>query len=206
MITVRSYLVLVLLFSAAWQAGASVPLGGNRKGVGGTYDMYGCMQSNDYFVVNFAAYQIDPNKAQDDKSMPVAECIDFPTTGRTQITLDLLDRDVRKKQVALKILQEDGQVLVELPMTVAKQGVISTSLDFKAAGKYQAILYVNDTDMNTPPEVSALHIPLTVALAVDQPANQGGLLVLVLIIAAFVAAAAFYVPRLLKPSPAESPN
>ncbi len=204
MSVLRSCLVLLLLLSAVWQAGASVPLGGNRKGVGGTYDMYGCMQSNDYYVVNFAAYQMDPNKAPDDKSIPTAECIDIPTAGKTQITLDLLDRDVRKKPVGLKILREDGQVVVELPMTIAKQGVISTSVDFKAPGKYQAIMYVNDTDLHTPPEVSALHIPLTVALVVEQPASQGGLWVLILIIAAFAVAAAYFIPRLLKPNTVES--
>jgi hypothetical protein len=107
--TSRSYLIFSLVLVLMGQAFASVPLGGNRKGVGGSYDMYGCMQSNDYYVVNFAAYQVNPNQANDSRSLPEAECIDLPTTGKTQIAIDLLDLDVRKKPVALKILREDGQ-------------------------------------------------------------------------------------------------
>ncbi len=200
----HSCLVLLLLWSISWQSIASVPLGGNRKGVGGTYDMYGCMHANDYYVVNFAAYQFDPTKEKDAKSLPVAECVDIPAIGKTQITLDLLDRDVRKKQVGLKILRENGQIMVDLPMAVQKQGVISTAVDFEVAGKYQAVLFVNDTDLNTPPEVSALHIPLTVALVTEENQSQGGVLVLLLIIAIFIAAAAYFLPRFLKPSTTES--
>ena len=202
--TVRSYLIFTLLFVTIGQAGASVPLGGNRKGVGGSYDMYGCMQTNDYYAVNFAAYQVAPNQAKDSKSLPEAECIDLPAIGKTQVSIDLLDLDVRKKPVALKILREDGQSIVELPMAIVKQGVLSTMVDFKAAGKYQAVLTVDDTDLHTPLAVSALHIPITVALVTEQPGGQNGLLILFIVIGILIAAAAYVVPRLLKPQSAES--
>jgi opacity protein-like surface antigen len=196
--------VTFVLLASSWQANASVPLGGNRKGAGGSYDMYGCMQTNDYYVVNFAAYQSASSLTKDSKTLPEAECIDLPMTGKTQITLDLLDRDVRKKQVGLKILREDGQIISELPMAVAKQGVISTSVDFKAAGKYQAVLYVNDTDLNTPPETSALHIPLTVALVTEPSTGQNSMLLFFIGIGTLITALAYFMPRLLKPRPAES--
>ncbi|WP_347987666.1 hypothetical protein [Methylomonas sp. AM2-LC] len=201
--TYHSYLIFTLLFITIGQAGASVPLGGNRKGNGGSYDMYGCMQSNDYYVVNFAAYQLDPSQAKDSKSLPVAECIDLPMTGKTQISIDLLDLDVRKKPVALKILREDGQTVAELPMAIVKQGVLSTTVDFKTSGKYLAVLTVDDTDLHTLPEVSALHIPLTVALVTEPSGGQNSLLIL-FIIGIIVAGSAYFVPRLLKPQPIES--
>ena len=94
--------------------------------------MYGCMHSNDYYVVNFAAYQLDPNQAKNDKTLPAAECVDMPFAGKTQISVDLLDRDVRRKQTALKIVRSDGQTIAETPMTISKQGVISTTVDFPA--------------------------------------------------------------------------
>ena len=75
--------------------------------------MYGCMQSNDFYVINFAAYQLASGQAKDGKGLPEAECIDLPMTGKTRISVDLLDLDVRKKPVALKILREDGQVIAE---------------------------------------------------------------------------------------------
>ena len=191
--------MLMLLLTLTWQASASVPLGGNRKGVDGSYDMYGCMQSNDYYVVNFAAYQLDPNQAQNRKNLPQAECIDLPKSGKTQISVDLLDLDVRKKPVALKVLAEDGQTVAELPMAVIKHGVLSTTVDFKTAGKYQAVLTVDDKDLHTPLETSALHIPLTVGLISEGSDSGNGLLILSIIIALIVAAAAFYIPRLLRP-------
>lgn len=202
--TFRSSLLFILLMAVTSQAGASVPLGGNRKGTGGSYDMYGCMLSNDYYVVNFAAYQFDPSQAKDSKSLPQAECVDLPATGKTQISIDLLDLDVRKKPVALKILSEDGQTIAELPMAVVKQGVLSTTVDFKAAGKYQAVLLVDDKDLHTPLEISALHMPLTVGLAVEQSGSGNGLLILLAIIAALAGAAAYFLPRLLKPQAAET--
>ncbi|OAI14693.1 MULTISPECIES: hypothetical protein [Methylomonas] len=195
---------LILCAGGIEQAAASVPLGGNRKGAGGSYDLYGCMLSNDYYVVNFAAYQFDPTQAKDSKALPQAECVDIPATGKTQLSVDLLDLDVRKKPVALKILREDGQIIAELPMTVAKQGVLTTTVDFKTPGKYQAILSVDDTDLNTAPEVGALHMPLTVGLAVESTGPASRLSVLIGAVGIAIAGAAYFVPRLLKPRPADS--
>lgn len=201
----RIFPALILLLAVAAESLASVPLGGNRKGAGGSYDMYGCMLSNDYYVVNFAAYQYDPSQGKDNRNLPQAECVDLPATGKTQISIDLLDMDVRKKPVALKILREDGQIIAELPMALAKQGVLSMSVDFKTPGKYQAVLTVNDTDLHTPPDISALHMPLTVALAVEQAGDSGNaLLVLFAIIGLIIAASAYFLPRLLKPRSIES--
>lgn len=204
--TVRSLLIFTILIAVVSQAYASVPLGGNRKGVGGSYDMYGCMQTNDYYAVNFAAYQISPDQVKDSRSLPEAECIDLPKIGNTQIAIDLLDLDVRKKPVALKILQEDGKAIAELPMAVVKQGVLSTTVDFKAAGKYQAVLTVDDKDLHTPLSVSALHIPISVGLVAEPTGGQNGWLILLLILGLLVAVAAYFVPRLLKPETVESAN
>lgn len=200
----RYGLASMMLLITIGSVNASVPLGGNRKGVGGSYDMYGCMQSNDYYVVNFAAYQTAASA--DSKSLPVAECIDLPAAGKTQLAIDLLDMDVRKKPVALKILREDGQVMADIPMAIAKNGVISTTVDFKTAGKYQAILLVDDKDLHTPLDISALHIPLTVALVTEQSAGGNSLWVLTIALGVLVAGAAYFVPRWLKPKSAELIN
>jgi len=186
------------------QAQASVPLGGNRKGVGGSYDLYGCMYSNDYYVVNFAAYQLDPNLAKDNKSLPEAECTDIPTTGNTQISIDLLDLDVRKKPVALKILSEDGTTIAHLPMAVFKQGVLSVTANLQVAGKYQAVLSVDDTDLGLPLETTALHIPLTVALVTEQSGGKKGLTIVFVSLGILIAVLAYWLPRFLKTSSVNS--
>lgn len=183
-----------------WQAStwASIPLGGVRKSADGKFDMYGCMQSNAYYIVNFAAYQKDPNTPVSHKTLPPPECINIPATGPTFISVDLLDRDVRRKPVALKILREDGQAIAELPYFEPKQGVAALNVDFNAAGHYTAVVYVNDTDLNMPPESSALRIPLTVALAIDEPATKNALNGFFILLAALVAGLALVVPRWLK--------
>jgi hypothetical protein len=197
----RIFVIYVLSMLINIDASASVPLGGNRKGTGGSYDLYGCMLSNDYYVVNFAAYQFDPTQAKNAKILPQAECVDLPTTGKTQISIDLLDLDIRKKPVALKIIREDGQTLAELPMAVVKQGVLTTTVDFKVSGKYQAILTVDDSDLNMPLELTALQIPLTVALVNETSGAGNGLLIIFAAIGVVVTLAAYFLPRLLKPKP-----
>lgn len=187
------------LFQA--DAECSVPLGAPKKAAGGKRDMFGCLQANDYYVANFAAYQIDPQKLKETKALPEAECVDLPLAGPTQIAVDMLDRDVRHKEVALRVLRADGQVVTETPPTVAKQGVVSAQVDFKAPGKYEVRVLVKDADLNIPPETSALRIPLSVALAPDIPAPKGGLTVFFVSIGALVGGIAWLLPRLLKAQP-----
>ncbi|PPD35815.1 MAG: hypothetical protein CTY19_01865 [Methylomonas sp.] len=200
----KIFRVFLMLALSTCTASASVPLGGNRKGADGSYDMYGCMLSNDYYVVNFAAYQFDPTQTKDAKNIPQAECVDLPGIGKTQISIDLLDMDIRKKPVALKIISEEGKTLAELPMSVVKQGVLSTTVDFKAPGKYQAILTVEDSDLRMPLEVTALHMPLTVALVAEVSGTGDGLLILLGAIGVIVSLSAYYLPRQLKPKPVEN--
>lgn len=179
---------------------ASVPLGAPKKAAGGKADLYGCMQSNDYYIANFAAYQLDVNRAENDRTIPEPECVDLPRIGKTQIAVDMLDRDVRRKPVAMKITAADGRVLAETPMAEPKQGVLSTEVNFPTPGHYQIALYINDTDLNLPLETGALRIPLAVAVAPqDKPAPQGGLTFLFVGLGLFIAAVGWLTPRLLKP-------
>lgn len=179
---------------------ASVPLGAPRKTVGGKADVYGCMQSNEYYIANFAAYQPDPSRPGGGRTIPEPECVELPRIGKTQISVDMLDRDVRRKAVAMKITAADGRVLGETPMAVAKRGVLATEVNFPSPGQYQVTLYVNDTDLNLPPETGALRIPLAVAVApADKPAPKGGLTFLFVALGLLVAGAGWLTPRLLKP-------
>jgi hypothetical protein len=190
----------LLLFQG--EAASSVPLGAPKKAAGGKHDLFGCLQSNDYYVANFAAYQADPQKLKETKTLPEVECVDLPLTGPTQISVDMLDRDVRHKEASLRVVRSDGQVIAETPMAVAKQGVLTVQTDFKTLGKYEVQVLVMDTDFNIPPEAAALRIPLSVALPPDIPAPKGGLAVFFVSIGALVLGLALFLPRLLKPQPA----
>lgn len=194
-LTYKSLLVGCLL---AWSslAFASVPLGVARKGADGHYDWYGCMYSNDYFIVNFSAYQVDKNAKL--KQAPALECIDLPKTGTTQIAIDMLDLDVRKKPVGMKILSAEGQIIHETPMAVPKNGVLSTEVNFKQAGRYRIVIAVNDEDLKIPAEQTQLEIPLTAALAVESPAARSTVNGMFILLGVIIALCVFLVPRFLK--------
>jgi hypothetical protein len=55
-----------------------------------------------------------------------------------------------------------------------------------------------------PLEVTALHIPLTVALVAEVSGTGDGLLILLGAIGVIVSLSAYYLPRLLKPKPVDN--
>lgn len=198
--TMMTFLLIVLTLS---QAFASVPLNSARKSATGKIDMYGCMHANDYYIVNFAAY---PVSASTSAKPAEAECVNLPATGKASVTLDLLDRDLRHKEVHMKIFNAAGSLIAETPPAVIKQGVLSTQVDFNAAGNYQAVLYVNDTDLKIDAETGALHIPLTVAVVGAEPAAQNVLTGFFILLAVLIISLAIFLPRLLKPGQPVQPH
>ncbi|WP_394753976.1 hypothetical protein [Crenothrix sp.] len=197
----KIFTVAALVLTTA-TASASIPLGGVRKSTDGKYDLYGCMQTNDYYVANFAAFQTQPGKPVDPKKMPPPECVTLPALGTTLISVDLLDRDVRRKEVSMKVTGDKGAVLLETPPTMAKQGVITGTVDFKTKGNYTVVLTVNDTDLHTPSEISALRIPITVAMDVVEPASKTAMISFFGFMGALVVMLAVLVPRFVKPNTA----
>ncbi|MGY6217405.1 hypothetical protein ACW73L_19800 [Methylolobus aquaticus] len=178
---------------------ASVPLPPRVGPDGKKADMFGCMQSNDYYVVNFAAYQMDPQSPPNDRRPPVAYCLEIPRAGPTRVTLDLLDRDVRRKAVALTILDGAGKRVLSMPMGEARSGVVSADVDFPGPGLYDLVLYVDDTDLRIAPDVGALHMPLRVAMPTPPPAASIGRVVTVVGVVGLLAfGLGVLVPRLLK--------
>jgi hypothetical protein len=187
---------LLLLIVSLTQVFASIPLGVGRKTATGTVEMYGCLQANDYYIINFAAYPVAATKA---KKPVVAECVNISATGDTIISLDMLDRDLRHKKIALKILDRNGQVLHETPFDVPKQGVASVQVNFANSGNYEVVLSVEDSDLNIDKNLSALHIPLTVAVPGAEPAARNTMTGFFILIGLLIVGLALAVPRLLKP-------
>lgn len=153
------------------------------------------MQANDYYIVNFAAYPLSATQA---KNPVVPDCVNITATGDTVLSLDLLDRDVRAKKVALKVLTEAGQLLYQAPFAMAKQGVISAQVNLTRPGRYQAVLYVQDQDLKIDENQSALLIPLTVAMPEAEPAARNTVYGLFVLIGLMVLSLAIVVPRLLQ--------
>lgn len=184
---------------AVQAANASIPLA-PRMGAGGKMDMFGCMLSNDFYIANFAAYQKTAQQAQNAKAMLFPLCQEIPKIGETQITVDMLDRDVRHKAVALKLFDSDQHLLTETPAKVLGQGYISTTVNFPKPGHYDLVAYVDDQDLKVASKISALHIPLTVAIAVPGPsASAVNFLSIALGVGTFAVGLGVLVPRLMKP-------
>jgi hypothetical protein len=193
--TLKILPALLLLVASLSQALASIPLGAGRKTATGTVEMYGCLQANDYYIVNFAAYPVAATKA---KKPVVAECVNISATGDTIISLDLLDRDVRHKKIALKVVNGNGEVLHETPFDVPKQGVASAQFNLAKAGSYEVVLYVEDIDLNVDKNISAMHIPVTVAVPGAEPAARNTMTGFFILIAILIIGFAVAIPRLLK--------
>jgi hypothetical protein len=163
------------------------------------------MQSNDYYIANFAAYQgqSDTQQPKNAQALLTALCQELPAIGPAQISVDLLDRDVRHKSVTIKVLDGNNKVLMETPPTVAKQGVVTANVNFPAPGHYQVVLFVDDDELKIAPEIGALHIPLTVALvSPGSSASIGSLAAIVFGVLAFALVFGWLMPRLLKPQTA----
>lgn len=193
----KTFLKIALFFVFSSNVFASVPLA-PRAGVGGKIDMYGCMQTNDFYIANFAVYPISQMK--DKKTTIAGLCEDLPYLGNAQITIDLLDRDVRRKPVWLKVFDSKKNLITQTEPKIEKQGVLTTTVNFEKQGKYDVVLYVDDADLKTAPETSALHIPLLVATTVaGEPESASGFLKVVLIVVVFAFGIGFFVNRQLKP-------
>jgi hypothetical protein len=100
------------------------------------------------------------------------------------------------------VLRADGQVIAETPLAMAKQGVLSAQADFKAPGRYEVVVSVVDNDLHVAPEVSALRIPVSVGLAIDQPAPKGAMTTFFIATAIGILGLGWGLPRLLRAQPA----
>jgi hypothetical protein len=197
-ITKTAGILMGLLLLVSDIASASVPLA-PRKNAIGKMDMFGCMQSNAFYIVNFASYQTDPQTPGAKQASTSVFCQNLPASGPTQLTVDLLDRDVRHKPVWIKVFNADKQPLFETPKVVAKQGVITATLDFPIPAIYDLVVYVDDNDLNIAPDIGALHIPLYAGVSPpEQPTSGLPVIAFLVITAIAVIVLGWYLPRKLK--------
>jgi hypothetical protein len=187
--------IFILLTASIAQAFASIPLGVGRKTATGTVEMYGCLQANDYYIINFAAYPVAATKS---KKPVVAECVNLSATGKTIISLDLLDRDLRHKKIAIEIIDGNGQVLQKTPFDIPNQGVATAQVDFPKSGKYNVVLHVEDPETKLDNSLSALQIPVTVAMPSAEPAARNTMTAFFTLIVLLIIGFAVAIPRLLK--------
>jgi hypothetical protein len=109
-----------------------------------------CVITTDFYAVHFTAYQapLEPGESSDKKTLFQPYCQVLPASGKTFITIDLLDRDVRKTPVAVRIAKEitggGSNTLVDLPPKVYPTGVVEVAADLPRRGQYSVTLAVGE--------------------------------------------------------------
>ncbi|KAB2959514.1 MAG: hypothetical protein F9K13_09270, partial [Candidatus Methylomirabilis oxygeniifera] len=75
-------------------------------------------------------------------------CRDIPRTGKATLTFDLISDALRKTPVAVRVVEaterEDAQTVLYIPQQVYPSGVVRAETDFGKAGKYRAVLEVEE--------------------------------------------------------------
>ncbi len=129
-----------------------------------------CLVGNDFYAVHFTAIQ--EGRQAGEKSDFTKYCQEVPTVGKTYLSVDLLDRDVRKTPIALKVVEEefseDGgrppkeiRTLNESPAKIYSNGVADIPANITQPGHYALIATVGGEAIS---EDDRLRIPFTVGL------------------------------------------
>lgn len=84
-------------------------------------------------------------------------CRDIPSTGKTTLTFDLISDTLRTIPMAVRVVEvtndgESGTVL-EIPQQVYPTGVVRAEAEFTKAGKYRAIVEVQEHHADRSPLV-----------------------------------------------------
>jgi len=136
-----------------------------------------CLIANDFYAMHFTALQ--KGRQRNEATEFVKYCQEIPTAGETYLTVDLLDRDVRKLPVALRVVEEsastDGaapkeiRTLSETPRQVYKNGTAETHVDITQPGHYALIVSVGEDPFS---EDDNVRIPFSVGLPAPAPAGS----------------------------------
>lgn len=129
-----------------------------------------CLVGNDFYAVNFTAIQ--EGRQQGERSDFTKYCQIIPAVGKTYLSIDLLDRDIRKIPVALRVVreefnEEDGRppqelgTLAEIPAKLYNNGTADIAADIKQPGHYALIATIGNDAVS---EDDRLRIPFTVAV------------------------------------------
>lgn len=129
-----------------------------------------CLMANDFYAVHFTALQ--HGRRNDENSEFIKYCQEIPATGKTYLTIDLMDRESRKLDISLRIIEEeysaDGKTyktlttLKETPPRIYKNGVADVHADLDHPGHYA--LMVTFGDENEATEDDRMRIPFSVGL------------------------------------------
>ncbi len=137
-----------------------------------------CVVANDLYILHFTAYQQPEAGAEVSQGeMFKSYCEELPHTGLTYLTVDLMDADVRRMPVAVKVVEEekavedDGETmkpvrtLAEIVPKAYPKGVIEAKAELDKPGYYAVLLSIGDGSVS---KEARVRIPLRVAIQKDK--------------------------------------
>lgn len=130
----------------------------------------GCLITNDFYAVHFSAY-LKSSVGNDRDALLRPYCQDIPGVGKAFFAADLIDRDIRKTPIGVRVVevQKTGskpdeftelRTIAEFPAKLYPRGVVEAQADIDKNGDYVLVLIVGGEDALA--EEDKLKIPFTV--------------------------------------------
>jgi len=130
----------------------------------------GCLITNDFYAVHFSAY-LKSSDGNDRDALLRPYCQDIPGVGKAFFAADLIDRDIRKTPIGVRVVevQKTGskpddftelRTIAEFPAKLYPRGVVEAQADIDKNGDYVLVLVVGGEDALA--EEDKLKIPFTV--------------------------------------------
>ncbi len=115
----------------------------------------GCLVTNDFYAVHFSAYlkPKSPQQGNDRDALLKPYCQELPDTGKAFFTADLIDRDIRKTPISIRIVEiektGDKQIdfneireLNYIAPQIYSTGVVQAQAELNKKGDYALILLI----------------------------------------------------------------
>ncbi len=124
-----------------------------------------CVVTTDFYIVHFTAYQEPADADRNDRLKAFSPyCQDLPRTGKSYLTVDMLDADVKDTPISVRVVaiveDKSAREIAVLPAKTYKTGIVEVVADLAEAGEYLLELKVGSGASDD----ESLRIPLRVAL------------------------------------------
>lgn len=164
---ILGFLAVFLALSALAQAAGAAPK--DARAAYSSSNM-GCLVGNDFYAVHFTALQ--PGRQKGERSDFTKYCQEIPAVGATFLSIDLLDRDVRKTPITLRVVEEEFseeggrppktiRTVAEAPAKLYNTGTADIQANIAQPGHYALIATIGEDAIS---EDDHLRIPFTVAI------------------------------------------
>lgn len=122
---------------------------------GAAIDMDPCIERAGVHLIHFSAYQPQEYSTEE-------YCRSLPKTGGAILVFDLIEPELRKKPVKIRIIRKaetaaTGTIL-EIPFRIYPSGVVSAEVNFLESGRYVALVQVEglEREVEFPVRVAVL--------------------------------------------------